>query len=464
MKALFDELRRRKVFRTAVAYLATAFVALQVADLTFEPLGLTPAAYRILIALVAIGFPIALVLSWAFDLRSELPRTGQQRTQRIITAAIIVVGAMLVAGFAITRWDAPHLATRTVSNSDVKGAARVRLDEATYDTYVRARFHISQGSEENLDSAVVLLQRVIQSKPDFAGAHAALAIAYMTLYSAARSEDRTLEQKALVASERALALDPHIPEAHIVRGRMLWTPGGGFAHELAAAELQHALALDPNHAEARAQLASIYTHVGLMDEALIEFNNALRLNPIDPRPRTWIGQVHLYRGDEETALTALRATPASAFVGYQIAWTLARLGRLAEAQTQLDEHVARFKDEAGVMASTQALIDAKRGNAAAARRKIAEAEARRQTSIHYHHTAYNIGAAFAQLQQPDSALYWLRAAANRGLPCYTLFNNDPELKPLRSNPEFRTLLADLQKGERRYRQAMLTERKGGYSH
>jgi tetratricopeptide (TPR) repeat protein len=327
-----------------------------------------------------------------------------------------------------------------------------------YDKYVRARFHLSRGSEDDLDSAVVLLQSVIDKKPDFAGAHAVLAQSYMRLFVSQRSNDPSLEQKAIVASERALALDPRIPEAHIVRGSMLWTPSGGFAHDLAATEYQHALALDPNNAEARAQLASVYLHVGLLEEALTEFEKALRSNPIDPRPRSWIGQVHLYRGDNESALRMLRSAPASSFTGYEIAWALSRLGRPAEAQSALKEHATRFKDAAGVLASTQALLDAKRGDYTAARAGIARAAQGQQGSIHFHHTSYNIGVTFAVMQQADSAMHWLRSAANRGMPCYGLFRNDPDLRSLRSHPEFRTLLSDLQKGEARYRQVMLAER------
>jgi tetratricopeptide (TPR) repeat protein len=464
MKAFFHELRRRKVFRTAVAYLATAFIALQVADLTFEPLGFSAAAYRVLIVTVAVGFPLALVLSWIFELRSERPLPAARGWPRLGAGAVIVVGALLIAGFAVMRWDQTGAALHTVSNSSVAGAARVRLSEATYENYVRARYHLNFNSEEHLDSAVVLLQRVLQDKPDFAGAHAALASTYMTLTAAARPADQDLAQRALVSSERALALDARIPEAHIVRGQMLWRPSSGFAHELAAAEYQHALALDPDNADARAQLGSVYTHIGLLDDALQQFGAALRVNPLDSRARTWIGQVNMYRGHDQAALASLRAAPASVFVGYQIAWALSRLGRAAEAQTALNEHIARFPDQAGVLVSMQALLAAKRGDKAGARRAIDEAQAGKQASVHYHHTAYNLGLAFAQLAQQDSAMYWLRAAANGGLPCYTLFRTDPDLVPLHAQPEFRALLADLQGNERRYRRALLSGKTGSFRH
>jgi len=60
-----------------------------------------------------------------------------------------------------------------------------------------------------------------------------------------------------------------------------------------------------------------------------------------------------------------------------------------------------------------------------------------------HHVAYSLGAAYAQLGQPERALRWLRKAADTGFTCYPWFSRDPLLQPLRSNPEFNRLLASL---------------------
>lgn len=72
--AFLDELKRRKVFRVAVVYAAVAFVVVQVADLSFDALQIPPWAYPLVLLLALIGFPIALVLAWAFETRPEVPR------------------------------------------------------------------------------------------------------------------------------------------------------------------------------------------------------------------------------------------------------------------------------------------------------------------------------------------------------------------------------------------------------
>jgi tetratricopeptide (TPR) repeat protein/TolB-like protein len=73
---LLAEFRRRHVFRVAAVYLAAAFVALQLVDLLVEPLGLPAWTMGLLIILIAVGFILALILAWAFELTPE----GMRRT------------------------------------------------------------------------------------------------------------------------------------------------------------------------------------------------------------------------------------------------------------------------------------------------------------------------------------------------------------------------------------------------
>ena len=70
------ELRRRKVIRVAAAYLVVAWLLVQVAGTTFEPLGLPPWALKLVIVVFALGFPVACVLAWAFDVTPH----GVERT------------------------------------------------------------------------------------------------------------------------------------------------------------------------------------------------------------------------------------------------------------------------------------------------------------------------------------------------------------------------------------------------
>ena len=61
------ELKRRKVIRVAIAYGVVAWVVVQVAETVFEPLQLPPWALTLVVVLAILGFPVAVVLAWAFE-------------------------------------------------------------------------------------------------------------------------------------------------------------------------------------------------------------------------------------------------------------------------------------------------------------------------------------------------------------------------------------------------------------
>jgi adenylate cyclase len=76
MKPFLRELRNRHVFKVGIAYLIVAWLLLQVADVVFPALGLPPWSITLVLALLAVGFPAALVVAWVFDLTPE----GLRRT------------------------------------------------------------------------------------------------------------------------------------------------------------------------------------------------------------------------------------------------------------------------------------------------------------------------------------------------------------------------------------------------
>ena len=68
---VIHELRRRKVFRTAALYIIAAWVILQVADLGFPGLGIPDDAIRYVWVGAFLGFPLALVFGWVYQITSD---------------------------------------------------------------------------------------------------------------------------------------------------------------------------------------------------------------------------------------------------------------------------------------------------------------------------------------------------------------------------------------------------------
>lgn len=107
--SILDELKRRNVIRVTVAYVAVAWLLIQVAGELFPVYGISDAAIRVLVAVLGVGLIPVLVISWAFELtpdglkrdaetRGDAPssRASAKRFDRIIMAVLAVALAYFV--------------------------------------------------------------------------------------------------------------------------------------------------------------------------------------------------------------------------------------------------------------------------------------------------------------------------------------------------------------------------------
>ena len=249
------------------------------------------------------------------------------------------------------------------------------------------------------------------------------------------------------AIERAGWLSPDLPEAHLARGIYLWTPFNHFPHQQAVQEFKLALDQNQNLEEAHHYLAVVYLHVGLLDKALGELQKTLAINPSNTPARFRIGVVLHDQGKYEEALSKLKTVPAEsnpATVIPQTVRTLFNLGKRDEAAALIERSIKNnFNDEAGQLASLQAMLLAAAGRHAEAEEKIKQASGQRKGFIHFHHTAYNIASAYALMNKPNLAVPWLKSAAEDGYPCYPLFDTDPNLRHIRTDPQFIKFMSTL---------------------
>ncbi len=69
--SFFKELKRRNVFRVGIAYLVVAWLVLQVADVVINNIGAPDWVFQVIMLVLALGFPLALVFAWAFEMTAE---------------------------------------------------------------------------------------------------------------------------------------------------------------------------------------------------------------------------------------------------------------------------------------------------------------------------------------------------------------------------------------------------------
>ena len=111
--SLFAELKRRNVFRVAIAYGVIAWVLAQVADLAFDNFGSPEWVSKTVLFLLMLGLPLAVFFAWAFELTPEgikkekdvdrtesiTPKTGRKLDLIIIAVLVIAVGLLLADRF-----------------------------------------------------------------------------------------------------------------------------------------------------------------------------------------------------------------------------------------------------------------------------------------------------------------------------------------------------------------------------
>src|SRR5256712_14169429 len=105
MSGFFEEVKRRKVYRVAVAYVIAAGGIIQLASAAFPAWELPNWALRLVIALLLLGFPIALVLAWAYDITAQGVRAtptpavpGSHRRRNIVMLVVTGVAIFPPAG------------------------------------------------------------------------------------------------------------------------------------------------------------------------------------------------------------------------------------------------------------------------------------------------------------------------------------------------------------------------------
>ena len=322
-----------------------------------------------------------------------------------------------------------------------------QIDPVAYDYFLRGKYYLGRQTKDDNLKAIEMLDKAVAADSNFAAAHAELAQACVWRLFLFAPEERNLEEKAFVAVEKALSLDPDLAEAHLARGRLLWTPSNNFPHDKAIQEYRRAINLNPSLDEAHHQLALVYSHVGLLEEAQQELEQTLIINPSNHLARYRVGETMLFQCRYEQALTVLRKVPPEvnpALVGHQIAYVLFSLGKKEEASETVKEFLKKYPDDnRGLLTSLEAVLAASDGQESVAEDKIKVAIDKGKGFGHFHHTAYFIACAYALMKKPDQAIKWLEQAADEGFPCYPLFERDLNLSNLRQDERFITLLTKL---------------------
>src|SRR5215471_6799259 len=120
MSGFFEEVQRRKVYRVAAAYIIAAGFIIQIGSAVFPAWELPNWAFRLVVVLLLIGFPIALILAWAYDVTPQGIRATPAPTMsrpRLRRNLIMLIGTGVIISVAAGFFLLPRVSARKIEKS-----------------------------------------------------------------------------------------------------------------------------------------------------------------------------------------------------------------------------------------------------------------------------------------------------------------------------------------------------------
>ena len=204
-----------------------------------------------------------------------------------------------------------------------------------YETWLRAREFLTQGTQEAVAQARALYRRAMEIDPNFAAPHVGLALASVTDYVSDWAPDAA---QALDEAERwarrAVELSDQEPMGHMALGGvLLWRRD----YDGALAECRRMIALDPNFAKGYSTAGMVMLYAGQPGKAIEKIGISMRLDPhYSPMVLHFLAQAYFGLAQYETAANHLLAriarTPATDSSRMLLAACYGHLGRLEEAR------------------------------------------------------------------------------------------------------------------------------------
>jgi DNA-binding winged helix-turn-helix (wHTH) protein/TolB-like protein len=322
---------------------------------------------------------------------------------------------------------------------------RYSKDPFAYEEFMRGYSLSASGDPKLLEGAAQHLINAVARDPAFSLAHAILSFVCATRHFEFDPASVWLE-KAEFHCQRALELDPDLPEAHVARAFLLWGPSKNFQHVEAIAELKRALALQNNLPHAYNRLGTILAHIGLLDHARAMYERARPFHPQKAVSHS-IVQVYIWNREYQLAREEIEAwrteSPGNKYPVYFAPQLGIMTGDWKEAKVLLHEALQLLPEEPAII-SLQGVFYALTGNEAAALDCMTKACAIPKSFGHAHHTYYQIACILSVLGRCQAGFEWLERSVSTGFACWPFFLKDPCLQNLRKLPEFEVLVSSLQ--------------------
>jgi serine/threonine protein kinase/tetratricopeptide (TPR) repeat protein len=213
------------------------------------------------------------------------------------------VGDVIAVQDEIARRIAERLRMEIGAETRAAMAQRKAVNPQAHVLYLQARHAWNKRTRADIEQAIQLFRKAIDTDPAYADAHAGLAACYVIVPGYAYRPAMEYLPLARSAAARALELDPTSAEAHAVIGDAA-TQVRDF--DTAIRHLLRAIELNPNYATGRQWYGEALKELGRMEEALVEFRKAEELDPLSPIIRACIPEWYYLAGRNDEAIAESR--------------------------------------------------------------------------------------------------------------------------------------------------------------
>lgn len=327
-----------------------------------------------------------------------------------------------------------------LTGTDDKGITKkyTNSNEA-YQLYLKGRFYFASRTKDGILKSIDNYQQAIKLDPNFARAYVAIAESYSTAPSYPYMSPAEANPQARAAVEKALEIDPDLPEAHTVAAMIAATYDWDWAK--AEREFKRSLELDPNLAVTHYRYAWVYlSPLGRHDEAIAEMKRAMELEPLSIMQGANFAGVLMYAHRFDEALEQAKKT-------YELDPThigaLSWLGHTYNAKGMYVESLAIMEKASqpnntfyAQMGYSYAKLG-RRSDSEAVINKWKEAE--KTTYV----MSYWVAVTYAALGEKDAAFAELEKAYQSHDWFLQRLKTDPFMDPLRNDPRFNDMIKRL---------------------
>jgi adenylate cyclase len=173
-------------------------------------------------------------------------------------------------------------------------------DPKAYDFYLRGRSYMYTMTRRDYEYAIRMFRQAIDLDPKYALAYAGIADAYSHLYRYADASKENVD-KAMDASNKAIALDPDSAEAHASRGLALYISEN---YPDAETEFKEAIKQNPNLYEAYYYFGLACSSQSKFEEAIQMYQKAMEVNPADYQSVIFLAQAYCSLGRRHEEMKA----------------------------------------------------------------------------------------------------------------------------------------------------------------